>query len=132
VERERNVIFEEINMVEDSPQELILDLYTESFWKDHPLGRPISGTKKSVAKISRNDVKRYFETNYTAVNTIIAIAGNIKHGEAYKLAERHFSRLQPGIAAEAGSPPIAYSSRLVRNKAQLEQTHICLGTVALR
>ena len=61
VERERNVIFEEISMVEDSPQELILDLYMERCWKGHPLGRPIAGTKKTIAEISRNDVKKFFK-----------------------------------------------------------------------
>jgi predicted Zn-dependent peptidase len=81
MKRERNVIFEEINMVEDSPQELILDLYTESFWKNHPLGRPISGTKKSVARIARQDVKKFFRKNYTAGNMVIAVAGYIRHRE---------------------------------------------------
>jgi predicted Zn-dependent peptidase len=130
VERERNVIFEEINMVEDSPQELILDLFMASFWKNHPLGRPISGTKKSVAQISRNDVKHYFENNYVAGNTIVAVAGNIRHREAQKLAERSFSGLKRGDAAEMGVPPNVYSGRLIRRKAHLEQTHLCLGTVA--
>ena len=130
IKRERIVIFEEINMVEDSPQELILDLYMESFWKDHPLGRPISGTKKSVAQIARSDVKRFFESNYNAANTIIAVAGNICHRDAYKLAERYFSHLKPGAVAEAGCPPEIHAGRLIRHKAHLEQTHICLGTVS--
>ena len=52
MKRERNVIFEEINMVEDSPQDLIQDIFLENFWQGHPLGRPISGTKESVARAS--------------------------------------------------------------------------------
>jgi len=130
VERERNVIFEEINMVEDSPQELILDLFMESFWKNHPLGWPISGTKNSVAKISRNDVKKHFENNYIAGNTIVAVAGNIRHREVQKLAERYFSGLKRGVAADLGKPPEVHSGRLIRRKAHLEQTHLCLGTTA--
>jgi predicted Zn-dependent peptidase len=130
VNRERNVIFEEINMVEDSPQELILDLFMESFWKDHPLGRPISGTKKSVGQISRSDVKRFFQNNYSAANIIIAVAGNIRHRTAYELAERHFSHLKPGIAADPGVPPQVHAGRLIRHKTHLEQTHICLGTIS--
>ncbi len=130
IRRERNVIFEEINMVEDSPQELILDLFMESFWKDHPLGRPISGTKKSVARIARKDVKRFFENNYSAGNIIVAIAGNIRHREAYRLAERYFSHLKPGVAADPGAPPEVHAGRLIRHKAHLEQTHVCLGTVS--
>jgi predicted Zn-dependent peptidase len=88
IERERNVIFEEINMVEDSPQELIMDLHMEDCWKEHPLGLPISGTKKSVAQIARKDVRRFFANHYTARNMIIAVAGNIRHPQVCRLAER--------------------------------------------
>jgi len=130
VERERNVIFEEINMVEDSPQELILDLFTESFWRNHPLGWPISGTKESVARISRDDAKKYFKDNYVAGNIIVAVAGNIRHREAQKLAERHFSGLARGTSSRLDKPPAVSTGRLVRRKAHLEQTHLCLGTVA--
>jgi predicted Zn-dependent peptidase len=130
MQRERNVIFEEINMVEDSPQDLILDICLENFWKGHPLGRPVSGTKKSVGQISRKDVREHFKRNYTAANTVIAVAGNIRHREACKLAERYFSDLEPGVAADPGPPPKVRPGRLIRHKAHLEQTHICLGTVS--
>jgi predicted Zn-dependent peptidase len=130
IKRERNVIFEEINMVEDSPQELIMDLYMESFWKEHALGRPISGTKESVARIARRDIKSHFNSHYNAGNMIVAVAGNIRHQDAYRLAERHFSHLPPGVGAAPCQPPKAYAERLIRHKSHLEQTHICLGTVS--
>jgi predicted Zn-dependent peptidase len=130
IERERNVIFEEINMVEDSPQDLILDIYMENFWKGHPLGRPISGTKATVAQIARKDVRRFFENNYHAGNVIIAAAGNLRHRAVYKLAERYFSSLGTGGASRLGTPPKVHAGRLIRRKAHLEQTHICLGTVS--
>jgi predicted Zn-dependent peptidase len=130
IERERNVIFEEINMVEDSPQELILDMYMEHFWKGHPLGLPISGTKSSVGQISRSNVRKFFKEHYTAGNTIISLAGNIRHREVQKLAERYFSHLDSGIPANPGPPPGMNSGRKIRRKAHLEQTHICLGTIA--
>jgi predicted Zn-dependent peptidase len=132
VQRERNVIFEEINMVEDSPQELILDVYLEKFWKGHPLGRPISGTKKSVAQIARADVTKFFQRNYKAGNMVISVAGNIRHRDVQRLAERYFSGLEPGAAADPGKPPEIHAGRLIRRKAHLEQTHICLGTYRLR
>jgi len=128
--REREVIFEEINMVEDSPQELILDLYLENHWKGHPLGRPISGTKQSVGRIARKDVRDFFGKNYLAGNIIISVAGNIRHREVYKLAERYFSALERGIPARPGSPPQVHAGRHVRRKEHLEQTHICLGTIS--
>jgi predicted Zn-dependent peptidase len=126
--RERNVIFEEINMVEDSPQELIQDLYMENFWKGHPLGWPVSGTKESVARIARKDVMRYFKNHYTASNTIVSVAGNVRHRQAYELARRYFSDLEAGVLADPGAPPVVNPGRVVRRKAHLEQTHICLGT----
>jgi len=130
VERERNVIFEEINMVEDSPQELIFDLFAESFWKNHALGWPISGTKASVAQISRDEVKRFFRTNYHAGNMVVSVAGNIRHREAQRLAARHFSGVPLGAAAEAETAPGVHSGRRVCRKAHLEQTHLCLGAAA--
>jgi predicted Zn-dependent peptidase len=130
IQRERNVIFEEINMVEDSPQELILDVYLERFWKDHPLGRPISGTRKSVTRIARADVKNFFQSNYKAGNMVIAVAGNIRHREVERLAERYFSGLESGSATDPGKPPEIHGGRLIRRKSNLEQTHICLGTIS--
>lgn len=130
IKREREVIFEEINMLEDSPQELILDLYMENFWKGHPLGRPISGTKQSVGRIGRDDVKEFFRRHYSAGNMIVSVAGNIRHREVTRLAERYFSALEPGERAEPGPPPQANAGCFVRRKNQLEQTHLCLGTVS--
>jgi predicted Zn-dependent peptidase len=128
--RERNVICEEISMVEDSPQELIHDLFLEHFWPDHPLGRPISGTKASVKAIKRADVIRYFREHYTACNTVISAAGNIRHSEVQRLAERHFADLPSGKPLTARSAPNGRPARFVRRKAHLEQTHVCLGTRA--
>ncbi len=130
IERERNVIFEEISMTEDSPQDLILDIYMENFWKGHPLGHPISGTKKSVAQISRSDVKKFFGSCYNARNMIVAVAGNIRHAEVLRLAERRFFGLRRGAEALLGPPPEICGGRRIRRKANLEQTHLCLGTVS--
>jgi predicted Zn-dependent peptidase len=128
--RERNVICEEINMVEDSPQELIHELFLEHFWPDHPLGLPISGTKASVQTIKRAAVVRYFCEHYTACNTVISVAGNIRHSEVQRLAERHFTALPSGTPPAVRSAPESRPALVVRQKAHLEQTHLCLGTRA--
>ncbi len=130
MKRERNVIFEEISMVEDSPQELIQDIYMENFWKGHPLGRPISGTKESVSRIARKDVLRHFASHYTASNTVIAAAGNLRHRHVHELARRYFLKLEAGRPVELGRPPVAIPGRVVRRKPHLEQTHVCIGTVS--
>lgn len=128
IEHERNVIFEEISTVEDSPQELIQDLYLENFWQGHPLGRSIIGTKNSVAGITRKQVMEYFKHTYHAArNTVISVAGNIQHRKVQALAEHFFSSLPPGTESEPGPPPAPRSSRTIRYKPHLEQTHICLG-----
>jgi predicted Zn-dependent peptidase len=130
IERERNVIFEEINMVEDSPQELIQDIYLEKFWEKHPLGRPIAGTKKTVARITRGDIRKFFKRHYTASNIMVAVAGNIRHREVFNLARRYFTDMKTGAPDLHGEPPAACASRTVRKKANLEQTHLCIGTTA--
>lgn len=128
IERERNVIFEEISTVEDSPQDLIHEIYQESFWPGHPLGRPISGTRETVAGIGRKHVMEYFRRRYHAArNTVISVAGNIRHREVQALAERYFSELPPGDESDPGHPPVPQAARTIRYKPNLEQTHICIG-----
>lgn len=130
VERERNVIYEEINMVEDSPQELIHDLFFEHFWRDHPLGRSIPGTRESVERIRRRDVVRHFHDHYTACNMIVAAAGNIRHGRVQKLAQHYFCSLGAGSRVAPGPAPVASCTRVIRQKTNLEQMYLCLGTVS--
>ena len=128
LEIERNVIFEEISSVEDSPQELIHDLFLQSIWPEHPLGRPVAGTRESVAPITRRQVMDYFKRSYHAGrHTIISVAGNIQHRKVQALAERYFSDLPPGSALEPGLPPKPQATRAVRHKANLEQMNLCLG-----
>ncbi len=128
IERERNVIFEEISTVEDSPQDLIHEIYQENFWQGHPLGRPISGTKETVAAIGRKHVMDYFRRRYhAACNTVISVAGNVSHRAVHELAERYFSDLPQGDASDPGAPPVPKPARTIRYKPNLEQTHICIG-----
>ncbi|MEJ2111437.1 MAG: pitrilysin family protein [Acidobacteriota bacterium] len=130
IERERNVIFEEINMVEDSPQELIQDLFLENFWKEHQLGRPISGTKDTVSGISHSHIREFFRRHYTASNILVSVAGNIRHRDVQKLAESYFCDLRPGTPVQKEASPPAGSSKTVRNNKNLAQVHVCLGTDA--
>jgi predicted Zn-dependent peptidase len=128
--RERNVIFEEINMIEDSPAELVQEIFLERLWEGHPLGKPITGTKESVARITRAGVDRFFRECYTASSTVIAAAGNVAHRRVQELARRYFSDLGKGSPPAAGAPPEVRGSREFRRKENLEQMHVCLGTIA--
>src|ERR1700704_3074319 len=79
IQREKKVVLEEIKMVEDTPDDLVHELFTENFWVDHPLGRPILGIRETVEALTVEGVRRYFGGVYTAPNMIIAAVGNIEH-----------------------------------------------------
>jgi predicted Zn-dependent peptidase len=79
VEREKKVILEEIKMVEDTPDDLVHELFTQHFWEGHPLARPILGTKETVESFTSQVLRQYFESTYTAPNLIVSAAGNIAH-----------------------------------------------------
>src|SRR5688572_15296080 len=94
--KEKKVIFEEINMVEDTPDDLVMELFTGAFWPDHPLGRPILGTKRSVSGFRREELAAFFRTVYRAGNVVIAAAGHLEHDATSRLVRRHFGALAPG------------------------------------
>ncbi len=126
IEREKKVVTEEIKMVEDTPDDLVHELFTEGFWRNHPLGRPILGTKDTVESISADGLRRYFNTAYSSPNLIIAAAGNIEHDQVRDLLARSFEGLPRLNEALADQPPRVVPHVLIRNK-ELEQSHVCLG-----
>jgi predicted Zn-dependent peptidase len=130
VVKEKKVIFEEINMVEDTPDDLVMELFSEAFWPRHPLGRPILGNKESVAAFSRDDLAMYFREVYRPANIVIAAAGHLEHGGVARLAREHFGSLAPGSAPTNGAPPEPGFGIVTRSKRELEQIHICLGSRA--
>jgi predicted Zn-dependent peptidase len=128
--KEKKVIFEEINMVEDTPDDLVMELFTEAFWPDHPLGRPILGTKRSVESFRRQHLASFFKRVYHPGNIVIAAAGNLDHGRTAGLARRHFGALADGRTPRNGHAPQARARIVTRAKKELEQVHLCLGTRA--
>jgi predicted Zn-dependent peptidase len=128
--KEKKVIFEEINMVEDTPDDLVMELFAEAFWPDHPLGRPILGTKGTLARFRRADLRAFFSRVYHPDNIVIAAAGHLEHAAASRLVRRHFGGLRKGGASHNGHAPAAASRTIARSKAQLEQVHLCLGAPA--
>ena len=133
--REKKVIFEEMSMVEDTPDDLVTELFAESFWPDHPLGRPILGTRASVGRFKRGDLATHFRRVYHPGNMLIAAAGHLKHAALKQLVARHFA----GLGSRAGASrdgrvgmaaPATARRTVVRSKRNLEQVHICLGAPA--
>src|SRR5215470_10274132 len=79
LDRERNVVTEEIKMVEDTPDDLVHEVFVSNFWPDHPLGRSILGTADTLATFNHDRVAEYFDHIYTPRNLVIAGAGNLEH-----------------------------------------------------
>jgi predicted Zn-dependent peptidase len=125
--KEKKVIFEEINMVEDTPDDLVMELLTEAFWPNHPLGRPILGTKKSVSRFKRDELADFFHDVYRPKNILVSAAGHLDHKGATELIRRHFGELKPGGAGGNGGPPRPAWKIVTRSKKELEQVHLCLA-----
>ncbi len=126
VQREKKVVLEEIKMVEDTPDDLVHEIFTQSFWEGHPLGRPILGSKESVDALDASVLRHYFQQVYAADQMIISAAGNVEHAAIRNLVTAAFGRLAPTLALQAEQPPQVVPKVILRNK-ELEQSHVCLG-----
>ncbi len=129
--KEKKVIFEEINMVEDTPDDLVMELFCEAFWPKHALGRPILGTKQSVSRFRREHLAAYFARAYQPANIVIAAAGHLEHDAVVELVRRHFSGLRKASFPSNGHAPKPVTTTVSRSKKELEQVHLCIGTRAL-
>jgi len=127
IEREKKVVLEEIKMVEDTPDDLVHELFTENFWVDHPLGRPILGTRETVEGLTQEGLRGYFNGVYTAPNMIIAAVGNVEHTRVRDIVEAAFGTVSSDSHGFSSAPPRVEPRIIIRNK-ELEQTHVCLGT----
>ena len=128
IKNESRVIQEEIKMVEDTPDDLVHEIFTQTYWRGHALGRPILGTRRTVAGFDRKRLVSYFRRHYAPNNLLISAAGHIKHAQFVDLVRQEFGDLHAGSALHSGRPPIAHPHLQVRHKKDLEQVHICLGS----
>src|SRR5690349_16024426 len=90
IEREKKVVVEEIKMVEDTPDDLVHELFTQNFWENHPLGRPILGTRETVESLTAEALRNYFRSAYTAKNLIVSAVGNLEHEHVRNLVAERF------------------------------------------
>jgi predicted Zn-dependent peptidase len=125
--RERGVILEEIKMDEDNPDYLVHEIFTQNFWKDHPLGKPILGTKETVKKFEQPVVFDFYGQRFNPGNLIIAAAGNIDQQHFVDLVTRHFQHMQPSTNGHHSQAPKIVPRIIMRNKKSLEQVQICIG-----
>ena len=130
LEKEKKVIFEEMGMVEDTPDDLVSEMFTQSFWPSHPLGRPILGTRKSVGGFTRRELLAFFKSVYRPANIVVAAAGHLEHQKASALIHHHLGELEAGGRKKTATAPAAAARIVTRSKKELEQIHLCLGVPA--
>ena len=127
LEKEKKVVLEEIKMVEDIPDDLVHEVFTATFWPDHPLGRSILGSPDSVTGISQEALRDFFTRAYVGGNLVITAAGHVGHAHLRDLIEAAFDPVQVDPDSLDLRPPLP-NPRLVVKDRELEQTHLCLGT----
>jgi len=125
--KESKVIQEEIKMVEDTPDDLVHEIFTQSYWRGHALGRPILGTRRTVGSFNRERLCEYFQRHYTPNSTLVAAAGNLEHTRFVDLVAKSFGDLANVPRADDGPPPVPHPSIRHRHKKELEQVHLCVG-----
>jgi predicted Zn-dependent peptidase len=130
IERERRVILEEIKIDEDNPDVLVHELFTQNFWKDHPLGKPILGTTATVARLGRENILAYHADRFHGGNIVFSAAGNLDHDQFAEAVAGKFSSLAGGETLHEQSAPEASARIVLRHKKALEQVQICLGVPA--
>jgi predicted Zn-dependent peptidase len=126
LEREKSVVLQEIKMVEDTPDDVIHDIFAEQIWRGHPLGRPILGTRESVNMFDRDTVLGYFSEEYTPPRIIIAVAGNVTHEQVVELFGQGFNGFSRAATPHLGEPAKLTPSVNIVHKS-LEQVHLVMG-----
>jgi predicted Zn-dependent peptidase len=127
IEKEKGVILEEIKMEADSPDYLVHEIFSANFWKDHPLGKPILGTRETVKRFDRNAVMEYYSAAYVPSGLIVTAAGNLTHERLVALVREHFEDQKPGAPLPPETAPNTHARIALRSKKSLEQVHLCLG-----
>jgi predicted Zn-dependent peptidase len=130
MEKERKVILEEIKGVEDTPDDYIHELFTNTVWPDNSLGRPILGTRETIKELKHNDIVSYIDSYYHPKEIVISVAGNFEHARLIELLDLHFGKLaRTGIAKKEATP--AFTRAVTVKKKQLEQVQLCIGCKGL-
>jgi predicted Zn-dependent peptidase len=130
LDAERDVVLEEIAMVDDMPQELVFDVIAKAVFGDHPLGRPVLGSADVVSTISRRRIASYHRTRYRPDDMVVATAGSVEHERLVDFVER---MVEKASAPPARKPPArlpfagAPSPRLAFQRKETEQYHVCLA-----
>lgn len=127
LKKEKGVIIEEINMSEDTPEDLCLDLLAESCFGNKGLGRPILGSAKNVKSFKKADVLKYMDEYYTADNVVISVAGAIDEKKAEEVAQKYFAENFKRLKAKKAYTEKDESFLNLYKTKKIEQSHIALA-----
>ena len=126
IKKECNVIIEEINMYEDTPEEVASDLLQYKIWENYPLGYSILGTKESISSFDQKSFKNYFKEKYTPKNIVLAVAGNFEEESVVELIRKYFEDYNPEGSINVAQPAI-YKKSVITKEKDIEQFHVHLG-----
>jgi predicted Zn-dependent peptidase len=127
LEREKNVIIEEIRMYEDTPDELVHDVFSSTLWQGHALGRPVIGTEEVVRALSREDFLSYYRRHYLQGRMVVAVAGNIRHEKVVAALKPAFENIVRANGTRQLVKPSPKAQTTCRTR-DTEQVHVCIGT----
>jgi predicted Zn-dependent peptidase len=129
LDREQRVILEEMKMVEDTPDELLGELFNAAYFPGHSLGRPIEGTAETVSSFSRQTIADFHAREFSPANLVVAAAGNVEHDSLVELVESAFGNTAQSVVSSNGreQPPTAAAPILIEQKQELEQAHLVIA-----
>ncbi len=127
LEREKQIILEEISLYEDAPDELIHDKLADAIWPHHPLGRPILGSRESIANITAHTLRQFYAKHYCAENVVVAACGNVNHDQLVRLLETNLTLSSQGVRVTDAADVPPYHERISIIERPIEQLHLCLG-----
>lgn len=130
LQKEKDVVLEEMKMYEDNPEDLIFDRFEEAVYADHPLGRPIIGYPETVRSFTREQLLDYVERSYTPNRVVIAVAGNARHERVVELVERAFATRDRLPREHDRQPMVDYTPRVHSEMRPTQQAHLVVGTTS--
>ena len=127
IDKERGVVLEEINMYEDSPEDLVHDLFSQAVWSGNPLGMSILGTEESLENLNREKIVQYFNENYLPQNMVISVVGNFKHKDVIHKIKSYFEKTEHKDKAAAHIDIPSFEPEYTLKSKVTEQIHLCMG-----
>src|SRR5207249_9316507 len=127
LEREQKVIIEEMKMIEDTPDELLGELFNAAYFPDHSLGRPIEGTEETVSSFDQPTTAKFHSQTYGSANLVIAAAGNVAHDQLLGLIASTFIENRSFSDGDSFASPAPAAPIFIERKSELEQAHLILA-----